>query len=349
MVRLIIRNIDAGGTQGDKSSRGRPEIDRVQLRRLLVESLREGTVKWGYRLKKAEFVEEKEGSDVILEFENGKVERGFDLVVGADGAWSRIRPLLSDAKPYYVGLGGHGIVVTHPESVAPELAKLVNRGSVFAFGAGHGLSVQQRGDDSLIAYAWNARDEKWMQQADYNIHDGRQVKEALKKDYAGWKGPLRQAIEFFREDDVLARNLYELPAGHRWDARPKVTCIGDAAHVMTPFAGEGVNLAMKDAMELAHAIVDAVRAGVGEERLRKGIRRFEEGMFKSAEPISRLSHREMELMFFTEGAPSSTIDLWLRNALGGRHFDAWWFKWLVPLWLVKGARWLFGGKYHPDG
>ena len=64
----------------------RPEIDRKQLRQLLIDSVESGTILWNYNLQ---LVVEKETGKYELQFQNGKTASGFDLVVGADGAWSK--------------------------------------------------------------------------------------------------------------------------------------------------------------------------------------------------------------------------------------------------------------------
>ena len=104
---------------GEKPTFGEaPEIDRAELRRILMESVPEGTVRWGSKLKTV-------GTDMSLHFDNGTVERGFDLIVGADGAFSKTRQFLSSERPFYTGLGGYSMSIPDAATRAPDVYKYV--------------------------------------------------------------------------------------------------------------------------------------------------------------------------------------------------------------------------------
>ncbi|KAI4163007.1 MAG: hypothetical protein LQ342_003324 [Letrouitia transgressa] len=327
-IAVIDKNLTAyiklGGARGQRSSRGRPEIDRSKLREILVDSLPEGTIRWGSRLRKVD------PQDLSLYFDH-RVATGFDLVVGADGAWSKVRPLLSAEQPVYSGVAGFDLVIKDAEARYAEISRFVNRGTVFAYSDNKCVVVQQRGDDSLTVYAWSVRDEQWTKACGFNVHNPREVKATLRKDYADWKEPLLSATQVADDKELVTRSLYLLPSGHSWEGRPGITLIGDAAHLMAPFGGEGVNIAMMDAMKLAHAIIDASNSDSPSVSLKQNVREFELDMFKRAAPVAEMSRLQMEDMMFAPGAPRSTIDSWLRRAIG----DNWLVRLFLPLWLVR--------------
>ena len=263
-------------------------------------------------------------------FDDGK-KKGFDLVVGADGAWSKVRPVVSSVQPYYVGLAGVDMVIERAEECYPYTSKFVNRGTLFGVSDGKNVSFQQRGDDSLTVYAWNRRDEHWQDTCGYDVKDPIQLKKHVISEHTDWDPLFQEALQATDNKQITARNIYSLPVGHEWIFRPGVTLIGNAAHLMTPFAGEGVNIAIEDAMKLADAIVRAKKIGANEEAFNNSIRSFEEGMFRRAAPVAERSRLNMEDMYFTPWAPKTTIARWVRRALG----NGWLFELLLPLCLVK--------------
>jgi 2-polyprenyl-6-methoxyphenol hydroxylase-like FAD-dependent oxidoreductase len=78
------------------------------------------------------------------------------------------------------------------------------------------------------------------------------VRATLLQVFDGWAPALRYLIE--SGDFIAVRPLYALPIGHTWQSRPGITVLGDAAHLMSPFGGEGVNLALADAVDMAEAL-----------------------------------------------------------------------------------------------
>lgn len=313
--------LNMGGTTKE-TSRGRPEIDREKLRKILYEALPDGVIRWGSRLRSVQ-------QDGSLQFDHG-VETGFDLVVGADGAWSKVRPLLSQVQPFYSGLGGIHSVISDVEKKHPELHKLVNRGSLFCFSDGKSLNAQQMGDGTIIVGLWTRRPENWQKTCGFDLHDPTQVKKHLLEVFHDWTPQLRAFVEATDDDDLVARDLYMLPVGHRWDHRPGFTLIGDSAHLMTPFAGEGVNLAMADALKLAEKL-EASQKSSKSNAWDKAVKDFEEEMFSRAAIFAEVTRGNMEDMYNFSASPE-TIPRWVRRALIG---EMPWLEWLVPVWFVR--------------
>lgn len=275
------------------SSHGNPEIDRSELRSLLTRSLPEGTVKWSHRLLKVD-------DDLTLHFESGETETGFDLIVGADGAWSRTRSFLTDEKPFFAGIAGHMLSIPDAVKSAPAVSKFINRGSIFAFSDGKSITGQQMGDGTIHSNAW-VRQEKDPR----CVEVGTATKETVLKNFDDWADELVDIVRA-ADENVKAHSLYMLPVGCRWQHRAGVTILGDAAHLMTPFAGEGVNLAFEDAMSLSSAII-----GYSEDAkssLDKRVAKFEEDMFVRAKRAQEMTDGMMRAMFFTVGAPRTSIE-----------------------------------------
>lgn len=226
---------------------GRPEIDRGQLRQILLDSIPEGIIKWNQHLVAA--------TEDSLHFKD-HTESGFDLIVGADGAWSKIRPLCCYATPYYTGIAAVQMFLHEASIKHTEISKMVGNGTYYVLGGEDGLALafQRMDNDLIMAYAFGRRPEDWAKKSGMDVNDVKSIRAVLRKDYAHWSPKLTRVFDEC-DDNMPLLPLHMLPVGLRWTSHKKVTVIGDAAHVMTPFSGEGVNLAMTDAMDLANAII----------------------------------------------------------------------------------------------
>jgi 2-polyprenyl-6-methoxyphenol hydroxylase-like FAD-dependent oxidoreductase len=281
--------IEFGPSKGGFNQR--PEIDRADLRKMLTESLPEGVIKWGHHLKGVE-----DGGKLV--FEHG-VESGFDLIIGCEGAWSKVRNYVTDVKPTYSGIGYTAFDVLEAKETAPELNTLINGGNVFAFAEGKQLAAQQMGDGSVSVGWASVRPEDWMETCGYDPHNLEAARKAVLEDMPSWSPKLRDAIEKVGGSKCQPRNFYKLPVGWRWEHRRGATIIGDAAHLMTPFAGVGVNLALDDARKLGAAIVKAVQSNKGLDELDRQVEVFEKEMFPRMEKYQRLTNDVTQLWFFS--------------------------------------------------
>ncbi|KAE8152077.1 hypothetical protein BDV25DRAFT_151701 [Aspergillus avenaceus] len=277
-------------------SRGSPEIDRVVLRRLLLESLPPGLIRWGYKLRSV-----SEGN--VLHFDQG-VESGFDLVIGADGVWSRVRRFITPDQPYDSKVSCQLFRIPDAARTAPAADALVNRGSLYAYSDGKSIMGQQLGDGSIQVYAWTTGS----REEEPEETDEETIRNRVRDQFSDWAPELRDLLEQATER-TDARRIYTLPVGFKWPHKPGVTLIGDAAHVMPPFAGEGVNLAFGDAMKLA----DEIRSFVGNDKvvLDDVLRGYEEDLFRRAGLAQELSVGIMQDMFFTPGAPRTVIEKYM--------------------------------------
>jgi len=313
--KTLRRYISVGGTTKE-TSRGRPEIDREDLRHMLLSKIHDGTIKWGHKVRSI-------SDDNTIYFDT-HAESGFDLVVGADGGWSKVRPLLSTVTPSYSGIGSVRLQISNAKTTAPEVYALVNHGSFFTASDGKMITAQELSDGSIQVGFHATQPESWIKDAEFDTNDVAAVKRHLLALHADWAPVYRTMITAADDDQPWIRNLYHLPVGHRWPSKGSMTLIGDAAHIFTPFAGEGVNLAMSDSMRLADAIL--ATANESKSTLSRNIKIFEEEMFVRAAKSAGITFKLMSCMFFTEGAPDSVVEEYICAAMSD---DVPW--WLMPL------------------
>ncbi|MFF4836699.1 FAD-dependent oxidoreductase [Streptomyces sp. NPDC001315] len=272
--RQAMRVLDLDGTvmfeEADDGTGGRPEALRGDLRRILLDSLPAGTVRWGHKVSSTRAL--GEGRYEVTFDDGGTVVA--DLLVGADGAWSRVRPLLSTAIPEYAGTSFVETYLFDADTRHPAAAKAVGGGSMMAPSPGKEIFAHRESGDTLHTYVALTKPLDWFAAIDFT--DAAAATARIAAEFDGWAPELTSLITDGDTAPVL-RTHYALPTGHRWDRVPGVTLLGDAAHLAAP-NGEGANLAMLDGAELGKALAahpDDIEAALTE---------YEQAMFpRSAE------------------------------------------------------------------
>ncbi|QDQ09986.1 FAD-dependent oxidoreductase [Streptomyces spectabilis] len=248
--RQAMRVLDPNGTvlheTADDGTGGRPEVQRGELRRILLDSLPAGTVQWGHKVSGARSL--GDGRHEVTFADGGTVVTG--LLVGADGAWSRVRPLLSAATPAYTGKSVVETYLFHADTRHPATAKAVGGGLMIILTPGREIFAHRETGDTLHAYLGLEEPQDWFDALD--LSDTAAATARLAREFDGWAPELTALITDADTPPVL-RPLHALPTGHRWDRVPGVTLLGDAAHLSAP-NGEGANLAMLDGADLGRAV-----------------------------------------------------------------------------------------------
>ncbi|MCX4091728.1 FAD-dependent oxidoreductase [Nocardia sp. alder85J] len=232
--------------QPDDGTGNRPEVQRGELRRILVDSLPAGTVRWGHKVTATRGLG---GGRHEVTFADGATVT-TDLLVGADGAWSRVRPLLSAAVPEYTGVSYVEAYLFAADTRHPVAAKVVGEGAMAALAPGTGIAAHRESGGTLHTYLALVRPLDWFAGIDFT--DPAAATARIAAEFDGWAPELTTLITAADSAPVF-RPLYTLPETHRWDHVPGVTLLGDAAHLMPP-SGEGANLAMYDGAELGRAL-----------------------------------------------------------------------------------------------
>ncbi|MEU6476657.1 NAD(P)/FAD-dependent oxidoreductase [Streptomyces sp. NPDC047017] len=279
----------------DDGTGGRPEVQRGELRRVLLASLPAGTVRWGHKVSG---VRALGGGRHEVTFADGStVSTG--LLVGADGAWSRVRPLLSPATPEYTGTSFVETYLYDADTRHPAAAKAVGGGAMYALAPGKGIQAHRESGGTLHTYVALRRPKEWFDGVDFT--DAAAATARIAQEFDGWAPELTALLTDGDTAPVL-RPLYTLPTGHRWDRVPGVTLLGDAAHLMIP-SGEGANLAMYDGAELGKAL-----AAHPDDDTETALAEYERAMFprSAAEAADAISLNEL---MFGDTAPHGLIAL----------------------------------------
>jgi 2-polyprenyl-6-methoxyphenol hydroxylase-like FAD-dependent oxidoreductase len=294
------RVVDKGGRllldrPGNDKNSTRPEVDRGDLRQMLIDSLPADAIRWGYKLSAAVPLG---GARHRLVFANGSVVT-TNLLVGADGAWSKVRSLLTPVRPAYVGTSFIETFLFDGDSRYKASAEAIGSGTLMAVAPGKGILAHRYANGDLHTYVALNKPEDWFRSIDTS--DSRAALARIAEEFNGWAPELRALITDGETKPEL-RPIYALPVGHKWNRAPGVTLVGDAAHLMSPFAGEGANLAMFDGAELGRALV----ANGGESEA--ALIAYEKELFPRSASVAAATDRNHRA-FFGDNAPHSVVGL----------------------------------------
>ncbi|MEC0373292.1 FAD-dependent oxidoreductase [Paenibacillus chibensis] len=292
----------------DENNWDRPEIDRGELCDLLLSAIDTNCIRYGYKLERSVLLE---NGTTELHFENGSTDT-VDLLVEADGAFSQVRSLISDTNVEYTGVTMVELNILHAAERYPELAAYNGNGKMFAMGDQHAIIAQLNGDGRIKVYVSLKVERDWIEQSGIPFDQPNLAKQRLLELFEDWNEMPKQYIRC-AEDRLIPRRVYMLPIGYRWKRQSGVTLIGDAAHLMSPFAGEGVNLAMLDASELAAAIIR-------NETIHQAIQEYEENMYAYAAEKAGLTDESLRMMF-SDNAAEKLAD-WMNQFAGAEHSEA---------------------------
>jgi hypothetical protein len=238
-------------TEEGKEDPERPEIDRGVLRRILLDALSPDTVKWGKKLVDVELALPASHSDSSsqskfnLIFADGTTSSSdgpFDVLVGADGTWSRVRRsdnlYLNPLSPPYCGIICLWTSISNVDERFPRISKYVGNGSCLTTNleTTQCMMAQKNGDGSIKTFVYIPADEDWKEKVGVDwpeVEDGTgrgvrgrrpgsvkvALEEVAEKIMPDWNEEAKGLLTHCDEEEFAIRPLYQFPPGHRWEKK----------------------------------------------------------------------------------------------------------------------------------
>ncbi|BFM44186.1 NAD(P)/FAD-dependent oxidoreductase [Flavobacterium sp. CFS9] len=263
-------NITSTEMPTEENAYSRPEIDRNDLRKIMLENLTENTVVWDSHLTHIE----KTGAQYHLEFKNGATATA-DFVIVANGGRSNARKFVTNLEPQ---LSGTYIIqgeIAHPDRDYPEFKPKYGDGNVMAMGEHKMFYTHTLRDGSVHFGVSFKADENWVLNNGIDFEDLTAVRAFLNETFKNWSDDYKKFFNAATDFSGLPLRLFSLKDS--WKEHSNITLVGDAAHLMPPFAGEGVNMGLFDAYHLTENLTNGKF-----ETIQEAITDYEKKMFKYA-------------------------------------------------------------------
>jgi hypothetical protein len=200
---------------------------------------------------------------------------------------------LTEENPVFSGIDGYLLSIPSAAEIAPDVSKLVNRGSVLSYSDAKSIMAQQINNKSMNA--WLGQDED---PNSLDTKEGAPTKDDICKTSKVWAPELLNILQA-TAGNITCKSLYMISLGFKWKDKRGVILLGDAGHFMILFAGLGVNIAFEDAMGLANTIIHVAKDGK-KGSLSARVQAFGKDLFVRAERAEPLACEMMWLMFFTD-------------------------------------------------
>jgi 2-polyprenyl-6-methoxyphenol hydroxylase-like FAD-dependent oxidoreductase len=233
---------------GNPEKYGQPTImiPRATFHRILLEEVERQGIQVNYQ-KRLKQITETDGKP-IAQFEDGTTAEG-DFLVGADGVRSRTREVIlpNAPKPFYTGLLGVGGFVS--ASVIPmNLSDPTTVHMTFGPGGFFGYGRCSKTENQEFLWWSNLPREKEMTKTELATLSTEAMRRELLNVHNAWHEPIEAILT--NTPTILKIAIHDLATLPTWHHK-HIVLIGDAAHAMSPHAGQGVSVALEDAMYLA--------------------------------------------------------------------------------------------------
>lgn len=216
-------------------------IHRADLHAVLTKAARDA----GVDMRTNAAAVSSEGTTVTLA--DGSTVSG-DLLVGADGVKSVIRQRFEPARPHFTGHVAWRTLVP----VTPDLQDLSDHPGII-IGPGAMINRYNVRHSTIMNLVFFARQEGWNQEGWTTPVDPGE----LRSIYAGWCDDAQRQIEAACKQPMFKWAINARRPLDNWIIDGNVTLLGDAAHAMTPFLGQGAACGIEDAVVLARALAAA--------------------------------------------------------------------------------------------